>query len=268
MIAALFIKQNLSECFMYSCMYWSASSRFFTFWSKSELSVRLFTALGRSKSAEAPAAVGELAPADFLKELCGQLSLIPVVVISPSLSGMYSLPFLHQHQNLIRAYVPVAPICTDKFTAEQYQSIKVQSYTPLTFFFYYSFVVSCLAKLPVLHFPFKRKTWATVNVSFILQHLLPSLLQKTRRIFTRGHERSRYTYIFMPFTEAAGFHPAPNYFSTKLSSMAKLSEGASRVKETSLLLESGSALQTSAERVRAARVSSMGKSRHDMKVDV
>uniref|UniRef100_UPI0037E99EEE putative protein-lysine deacylase ABHD14B n=1 Tax=Semicossyphus pulcher TaxID=241346 RepID=UPI0037E99EEE len=83
--------------------------------------------LGRSKSAEAPAAVGELAPAGFLKEVCEQLSLSPVVVISPSLSGMYSLPFLMQHQDLIRAYVPVAPICTDKFTAEQYQSVKVPS---------------------------------------------------------------------------------------------------------------------------------------------
>lgn len=81
--------------------------------------------LGQSKSAEAPAAVGELAPAGFLKEVCERLSLIPTVVISPSLSGMYSLPFLHQHQALIRAYVPVAPICTDKFTAEQYQSVKV-----------------------------------------------------------------------------------------------------------------------------------------------
>ncbi|XP_026163265.1 putative protein-lysine deacylase ABHD14B isoform X2 [Mastacembelus armatus] len=83
--------------------------------------------LGRSKSAEAPAPVGELAPAGFLKEVCEQLSLSPVVVISPSLSGMYSLPFLFQHQALIRAYVPVAPICTDKFTAEQYQSVKVPS---------------------------------------------------------------------------------------------------------------------------------------------
>ena len=86
----------------------------------------LFAGLGRSKSAEAPAAVGELAPAGFLREVCEQLSLSPVVVISPSLSGMYSLPFLMQHQALIRAYVPVAPICTDKFTAEQYQSVKVQ----------------------------------------------------------------------------------------------------------------------------------------------
>ncbi|KAM9758049.1 putative protein-lysine deacylase ABHD14B isoform 1-T3 [Menidia menidia] len=81
--------------------------------------------LGRSKSAKAPAAVGELAPAGFLKEVCEQLSLNPVVVISPSLSGMYSLPFLLQHPALVRAYVPVAPICTDKFTAQQYQSVQV-----------------------------------------------------------------------------------------------------------------------------------------------
>lgn len=81
--------------------------------------------LGRSASAEAPAAVGELAPASFLKEVCEQLSLSPVVVVSPSLSGMYSLPFLLQHQALIRAYIPVAPICTEKFSAEQYQSVKV-----------------------------------------------------------------------------------------------------------------------------------------------
>uniref|UniRef100_A0A665TG17 Putative protein-lysine deacylase ABHD14B n=1 Tax=Echeneis naucrates TaxID=173247 RepID=A0A665TG17_ECHNA len=83
--------------------------------------------LGRSKSAEAPAPVGELAPASFLKEVCEQLRLSPVVVISPSLSGMYSLPFLFQHQALVRAYIPVAPICTDKFTTEQYQSVKVPS---------------------------------------------------------------------------------------------------------------------------------------------
>ncbi|XP_076616493.1 putative protein-lysine deacylase ABHD14B [Chaetodon auriga] len=81
--------------------------------------------LGRSKSAKAPVAIGELAPAGFLKEVCEQLSLSSVVLISPSLSGSYSLPFLLQHQALVRAYVPVAPICSDKFTAEQYQSVKV-----------------------------------------------------------------------------------------------------------------------------------------------
>lgn len=95
--------------------------------------LQMSSGLGQSKSAEAPAAVGELAPAGFLKEVCEQLSLSPAVVISPSLSGMYSLPFLHQHQALVRAYIPVAPICTDKFTAEQYQSVKVQFYKPLLY---------------------------------------------------------------------------------------------------------------------------------------
>nr|XP_040058670.1 protein ABHD14B [Gasterosteus aculeatus aculeatus] len=83
--------------------------------------------LGRSGSAEAPAAVGQLAPAGFLREVCERLSLSPVVVISPSLSGMYSLPFVLQHPALVRAYVPVAPICTENFTAEQYRGVKVPS---------------------------------------------------------------------------------------------------------------------------------------------
>lgn len=108
-------------------------SQFGDLWSKASSVWQISTGLGRSKSAEAPAAVGELAPAGFLKEVCERLSLSPVVVISPSLSGMYSLPFLHQHQALIRAYIPVAPICTDKFTAEQYKSVKVPSYRPLLY---------------------------------------------------------------------------------------------------------------------------------------
>ncbi|XP_072308625.1 putative protein-lysine deacylase ABHD14B [Eucyclogobius newberryi] len=81
--------------------------------------------LGRSKAAEPPAPIGQLAPAHFLKLLCESLDLAPAVIISPSLSGMYSLPFLMQHPSMVRAYVPVAPICTEKFTAEQYQSVEV-----------------------------------------------------------------------------------------------------------------------------------------------
>ncbi|XP_054243361.1 putative protein-lysine deacylase ABHD14B [Indicator indicator] len=80
--------------------------------------------LGRSKDAVAPAHVGQLAPGSFLKVVSEALSLGPAVVISPSLSGMYSLPFLFQHNHLLKAYVPVAPICTEKFTAEQYAQIK------------------------------------------------------------------------------------------------------------------------------------------------
>lgn len=82
--------------------------------------------LGRSKDAVAPAPVGQPAPGTFLKAVSEALCLGPAVVISPSLSGMYSLPFLLQHNHLLKAYVPVAPICTEKFTAEQYAQIKVR----------------------------------------------------------------------------------------------------------------------------------------------
>ncbi|XP_067417273.1 putative protein-lysine deacylase ABHD14B isoform X2 [Emydura macquarii macquarii] len=80
--------------------------------------------LGRSKEATAPAPVGQPAPAGFLKAVFEALQLDRAVVISPSLSGMYSLPFLFQHSHLVQAYVPVAPICTEKFPATQYASVK------------------------------------------------------------------------------------------------------------------------------------------------
>lgn len=53
------------------------------------------------------------------------LDLGPPVVISPSLSGMYSLPFLTAPGSQVRGYVPVAPICTDKISAADYASVKV-----------------------------------------------------------------------------------------------------------------------------------------------
>ncbi|XP_009080636.1 PREDICTED: alpha/beta hydrolase domain-containing protein 14B isoform X2 [Acanthisitta chloris] len=83
--------------------------------------------LGRSKDAMAPVPVGQPAPATFLKAVSEALCLGPAVVISPSLSGMYSLPFLLEHNHLIKAYVPVAPICTEKFTADQYAQIKTST---------------------------------------------------------------------------------------------------------------------------------------------
>lgn len=80
--------------------------------------------LGQSQTAVAPAAVGEPAPGEFLRQVCEALHMDPVVIISPSLSGMYSLPFLFQHSERVKAYIPVAPICTEKFTAEQYGNIQ------------------------------------------------------------------------------------------------------------------------------------------------
>ena len=81
--------------------------------------------LGRSKDAAAPAPVGQPAPGAFLKAVVEALGLAPAVLVSPSLSGMYSLPFLFQHGHLLKAYVPVAPICTEKFEAERYGRVEV-----------------------------------------------------------------------------------------------------------------------------------------------
>ncbi|XP_005992717.1 protein ABHD14B [Latimeria chalumnae] len=79
---------------------------------------------GNSKQAQAPAPVGELAPGSFLKSVLEGLQLGQAVVISPSLSGMYSLPFLFEHHSMVKGYIPVAPICTEKFTAQQYANIQ------------------------------------------------------------------------------------------------------------------------------------------------
>lgn len=80
--------------------------------------------LGHSKEAAAPVPIGELAPGSFLAAVVDALELGPPVVISPSLSGMYSLPFLTAPGSQLRGYVPVAPICTDKINAANYASVK------------------------------------------------------------------------------------------------------------------------------------------------
>ncbi|XP_051563254.1 putative protein-lysine deacylase ABHD14B, partial [Myxocyprinus asiaticus] len=80
--------------------------------------------LGQTKALETPAPVGQLAPDEFLRQVCEGLETGPVVIISPSLSGMYSLPFLCQHPEQVKAYITIAPICTEKISAEQYSGIQ------------------------------------------------------------------------------------------------------------------------------------------------
>ncbi|NXC44760.1 ABHEB protein, partial [Penelope pileata] len=80
--------------------------------------------LGRSKDVSAPVPVGQPAPAAFLQAVVEALGLAPAVLVSPSLSGMYALPLVLQRGHLLRGYVPVAPICTERFTAEQYAQVK------------------------------------------------------------------------------------------------------------------------------------------------
>ncbi|XP_044157281.1 protein ABHD14B-like [Bufo gargarizans] len=76
--------------------------------------------LGCSADAKAPSSIGEPAPPGFIQEVLESLKMVPAAIISPSLSGMYSLPFVLSSPQNVAAYVPVAPICTDKFSAQAY----------------------------------------------------------------------------------------------------------------------------------------------------
>ncbi|XP_043834333.1 protein ABHD14B [Dromiciops gliroides] len=80
--------------------------------------------LGHSKEASAPTPIGELAPSSFLQAVLEALELGPTALVSPSLSGMYSLPFLTAPNSQLCGYVPVAPICTDKVSPADYGRVK------------------------------------------------------------------------------------------------------------------------------------------------
>ncbi|CAI8044311.1 Protein ABHD14B [Geodia barretti] len=64
-------------------------------------------------------------PTHFLGDLLPRLSVTtPVVVVSPSMSGRFSLPFLTESPDKMRGFVPVAPVDSDKFS-DKYESIQV-----------------------------------------------------------------------------------------------------------------------------------------------
>jgi len=79
---------------------------------------------GKSKDSKAPTST-----AHYLLSAIQALKLKKPTVISPSMSGMYSLPFLHQFGNEhLTGYIPIAPITTEQYTKEQYENITVPTY--------------------------------------------------------------------------------------------------------------------------------------------
>ena len=65
----------------------------------------------------------------FLEDVISELKLTAPLIISPSLSGSYSLHYLFSQPDKVlkraAGYVPVAPVSTEKYTAEQYKQLKV-----------------------------------------------------------------------------------------------------------------------------------------------
>ena len=72
---------------------------------------------------------GEVAdPVTFMTNLISSLNLGTPIIISPSMSGKLSLPFLTAHPEKVKGYIPVAPVFTGRYSS-QYPSIQVSSYS-------------------------------------------------------------------------------------------------------------------------------------------
>lgn len=62
---------------------------------------------------------------EFLEKLIKTLTPIKPVLVSPSMSGSFSLPLLDRNQDLLCGFVPVAPVATSSYDQSFYDSIFV-----------------------------------------------------------------------------------------------------------------------------------------------
>ena len=61
-------------------------------------------------------------PEIVLLEIIKTLNIHSAIVVSPSMSGRYSLPFLVSYSKLVRAFIPIAPTIPPTWTVEQVPS--------------------------------------------------------------------------------------------------------------------------------------------------
>ncbi|XP_053577095.1 protein ABHD14A [Bombina bombina] len=64
---------------------------------------------------------------EYLLHIMESFGMRQPIIISPSMSGMFSLPLLLQHPDRLKGFVPIAPVGTKSFKPEQYQQIQVPS---------------------------------------------------------------------------------------------------------------------------------------------
>ncbi|XP_074054199.1 protein ABHD14A isoform X2 [Macrotis lagotis] len=79
---------------------------------------------GFGNSSPSPAARTEVGRADLLDRVLQDLEVKNPVLVSPSLSGLYSLPFLMLPHQQLCGFVPIAPTFTENYTHKQFSVIK------------------------------------------------------------------------------------------------------------------------------------------------
>lgn len=62
----------------------------------------------------------------FLEQVFKELGLQKPILISSSMSGRYSIPFLFSSGERLRGFVSIAPVGTKDFSAQQYQQLEVR----------------------------------------------------------------------------------------------------------------------------------------------
>ncbi|NXP10193.1 ABHEA protein, partial [Thinocorus orbignyianus] len=60
----------------------------------------------------------------FLDHVLQELGMQRPVLVSPSMSGRFALPFLLAQGDQLAGFVPIAPVGTKDYTAEQYQQVQ------------------------------------------------------------------------------------------------------------------------------------------------
>ncbi|NXU34356.1 ABHEA protein, partial [Drymodes brunneopygia] len=60
----------------------------------------------------------------FLDHVLQELGMQRPVLVSPSMSGRFALPFLLEHGDQLAGFVPIAPVGTKDYTAEQYRRVQ------------------------------------------------------------------------------------------------------------------------------------------------
>ena len=63
--------------------------------------------------------------AQWLEDFLNKLQIERPVVVSPSMSGSFSLPFVMSGQQRVRGFIPVAPTSTRQFSKEEYERLQV-----------------------------------------------------------------------------------------------------------------------------------------------
>uniref|UniRef100_A0A8C4WVB1 Protein ABHD14A n=1 Tax=Eptatretus burgeri TaxID=7764 RepID=A0A8C4WVB1_EPTBU len=63
----------------------------------------------------------------FLLALIKALRMQQTVLVSPSMSGMYSLPFLMEHSQYLSAFIPIAPVYTESYSTVAYKAVQTRT---------------------------------------------------------------------------------------------------------------------------------------------